>query len=84
MDELLLPMRQEMVVLLTAAWTSLILNDRVDQGRDEFQSAQEEEEVVEEEEAVWDGHVVMANLNVMNCCDAIFGSVCNAKRTRNK
>lgn len=75
-------------MLLTAAWTSLILNDRVDQGRDEFQSAQEEEEVVEEEaveeEAVWDGHVVMANLNVMNCCDAIFGSVCNAKRTRNK
>lgn len=64
-------------MLLTAAWTSLILNDRVDQGRDEFQSAQEEEEV-EEAAAVWDGLVVMANLNVMNCCDAIFGSVCNA------
>lgn len=80
MDEVLLPMQQELAVLLTAVWTSQILNDRVNQGMDVHQSAQEEGVVVE----VCGEHAGKANLDEMCCCGAIFGSVCSANRDKNK
>lgn len=67
-------MKQELAALLTAAWTSQILNDRVNQGTDVHQSAQGEGVVVE----VCGGHAGMANLDGMYYYDAIFGSVCSA------
>lgn len=69
-------MQQELAVLLTAAWTSQILNDRVNQGMDVHQSAQGEGVVVVV--VVCGGHAGMANLDGMYYYDAIFGSVCNA------
>lgn len=69
----LLPMQEEVVVLVLAALTSQILDGIVDLGKGELQSAKVE---------VLDVNAVMAKVNVMNCSGAISGSACDAKKYR--
>lgn len=81
-DEVLLPMQEEVPVLVSAALTALtsqILNGIADPDRGGLQSAGVGVVVVE----VWDANALtQANLNAMSCSGAIFGSACDAKRKK--